>query len=103
MCGQTPCALASLSCALKAGAMMPSKLQFSEIASGYHADPSCSLSLRAEAYTDPAWFAVDQQEILRKSWQWVCHAEKVRSPGAYTTTEVAGYPIAVVRDQQGIL
>jgi len=82
---------------------MPSKLQFSEIGSGYHVDPACSFSPRAEAYTDPAWFAVEQQEILRKSWQWVCHAERVRASGSYTTTQVAGYPIAVVRDQQGVL
>ena len=82
---------------------MPSKLQFNEIESGYHADPASSFSLRSEAYTDPAWFAVDQQKILRKSWQWVCHAEKVRAPGSYTTTQVAAYPIAVVRDHQGVL
>src|SRR5215831_8683624 len=89
---------------LRVGAMsMPSKVQFGEIRSGYDPDPSRSLSLRAEAYTDPAWFAVDQQEILKKSWQWVCHAEKVRAPGTYTTTQVAGYPIAIVRDQQGTL
>jgi hypothetical protein len=49
---------------------MPSKMQFHTIRSGYHADPSRSLSLRAEAYTDPVWFAVDQQEILSTSWQW---------------------------------
>lgn len=82
---------------------MPSKAQLSEIGSGHHADPSYSLSLRAEAYTDPAWFAADQQEILRKSWQWVCHAEKVRAPGTYTTTQIADYPIAIVRDHKGVL
>lgn len=82
---------------------MPSKAQLSEIGSGHHADPSYSLSLRAEAYTDPAWFAADQQEILRKSWQWVCHAEKVRAPGTYTTTQIADYPIAIVRDHKRVL
>jgi carnitine monooxygenase subunit len=82
---------------------MPSKQQFEAIRSGYDADPSRSHSLRAEAYTDPAWFSADQQEILCKSWQWVCHAEKVRAPGTYTTTQIAGQPVAVVRDEQGIL
>src|SRR5215472_16766837 len=89
---------------LRVGAMsMPSKVQFGEIRSGYDPDPSRSLSLRAEAYTDPAWFAVDQQEILKKSWQWVCHAEKVRAPGTYTTTQLAGIPSAIIRDEQGVL
>lgn len=81
---------------------MPSKQQFEAIRSGYHADPSRSLSLRAEAYTDPAWFAVDQQEIVSLSWQWICHAEKVRTAGTYTTAEIAGNPIAIVRDEQGV-
>jgi carnitine monooxygenase subunit len=82
---------------------MPSKEQFGAIRSGYDADASRSHSLRAEAYIDPAWFGVDQREILAKSWQWVCHAEKVRAPGTYTTTQVAGHPVAVIRDEQGVL
>ncbi len=83
--------------------MLPSELQFEEIGSGYSPDPQSSFSLRSEAYTDPAWFAVDQEEIIRKSWQWVCHAEKVRRPGTYTTTQVGGHPVAIVRDEQGVL
>jgi phenylpropionate dioxygenase-like ring-hydroxylating dioxygenase large terminal subunit len=59
--------------------------------------------LRAEAYTRPEWFPVDQMQIIRKSWQWICHAEKVRSPGSYTTSQVGGCPIAVVRDELGVL
>jgi choline monooxygenase len=82
---------------------VPSKAQFDSIRSGYHPDPSRSFSLRAQAYTDPAWFNIDQREILAKSWQWVCHAEKVRSSGTFATTRVAGHPIAVIRDEQGVL
>jgi carnitine monooxygenase subunit len=82
---------------------MPSSQQFNAIRKGYDADPARSHSLRAEAYIDPAWFSADQQEILCKSWQWVCHAEKVRAPGTYTTTQIAGRPVAVVRDEQGVL
>ena len=70
---------------------MPSKVQFDAIRSGYHPDPSRSHSLRAEAYTDPAWFNVDQKEILAKSWQWVCHSEKVRGPPQrYAPTRFGG-------------
>jgi len=81
----------------------PTRHQFSAIGSGYHADPSQSLSLNAEAYTDPRWFEVDRDGIIAKTWQWVCHVEKVRSPGAYVTVEIAGKPIAVVRDKEGVL
>ncbi|WP_437881188.1 aromatic ring-hydroxylating oxygenase subunit alpha [Pseudomonas sp. LRF_L74] len=77
--------------------------QFEAIQKGYHHDPLVSQSLRAEAYTDPQWFKLDQQQIIAKSWQWVCHVEKVRDPGTYTTADIAGHPIAVVRDQDGSL
>jgi hypothetical protein len=49
----------------------PTKQQFAAIKSGYHSDPSQSLSLRAEAYTDPQWYKIDLQEIISRTWQWV--------------------------------
>ena len=82
---------------------LPSKKEFETIHSGFDADPSRSLSLRKEAYTDPAWHRVDQDGIIAKSWQWVCHVEKLREPGAFVTTEIAGQPIAIVRDREGSL
>ncbi|MGI9483357.1 MAG: aromatic ring-hydroxylating oxygenase subunit alpha [Hyphomicrobiales bacterium] len=82
---------------------MPSKVEFKSIQSGYHADPSKSLSLRAEAYTEPEWHRVDLEHIISKTWQWVCHVEKVREPGSYVTIEIAGKPIVIVRDQDGTL
>lgn len=82
---------------------LPSKKQFTEIANGYSEKASASQSLRAEAYTDPAWYQVDLREIISRTWQWVCHVEKLREPGSYTTIEIAGQPIAVVRDRDGVL
>ncbi|MBB4863112.1 choline monooxygenase [Pseudomonas nitritireducens] len=80
-----------------------SKDQLQSIARGYHPDPLLSQSLRKEAYVEPQWFGLDEQQIIARSWQWVCHVEKVREPGSYTTCEIAGNPIAVVRDQDGQL
>ena len=77
--------------------------QFESIKQGYDPDPLLSQSLRADAYVQPEWFRLDQQAIIGKSWQWVCHVEKVREPGSYTTVDIAGQPIAVVRDQEGVL
>jgi len=48
---------------------------------------------------NPVWFNVDQQQIVSHSWQWICHAEKVRIPGTCTTTQVAGHPVAIVREE----
>ncbi|MEM7188567.1 MAG: ring-hydroxylating oxygenase subunit alpha [Pseudomonadota bacterium] len=70
---------------------------------GYHPDPSRSLSLAAEAYTERQWFDHDLRSIFARTWQWVCHVEKVRIPGSFLTVEIAGRPIAVVRDRDGVL
>ena len=73
------------------------------IRTGFDVNPARSLSLRAEAYTDLKWFAYEQSAIFAKHWIWVCHVEKVRANGAYTTAVVAGRPVAIVRDQAGQL
>ncbi|MFC4063371.1 aromatic ring-hydroxylating oxygenase subunit alpha [Actinoplanes subglobosus] len=74
-----------------------------DIGSGYDPDPARSMSLRAAAYVDPRWLDVDQKAIFARTWQWVCHVEKLRAPGSYVATTVAGAPIAVVRDRSGRL
>ena len=73
------------------------------IAEGYSPDPAASHSLRAEAYTDAHWADVEREAIFKRSWQWVCHGEKLREPGAYVAIEVAGQPVCVLQDQEGRL
>ncbi|MEM9716779.1 MAG: ring-hydroxylating oxygenase subunit alpha [Pseudomonadota bacterium] len=81
----------------------PDQRAFDTIKAGFDPDPSRALSLRKEAYIGADWYEVDRAGLLAKSWQWVCHVEKVRTPGAYVATEIAGHPIAVVRDRDGVL
>ena len=73
------------------------------IASGHDVDPARSLSLRAEAYTEPEWAEVDLRAIFARTWQWICHVEQLREPGSYVAATVAGMPIAVVRGRDGEL
>ena len=73
------------------------------ISAGYHPLPEHSHSLRAEAYTDPMWDVADREAIFARTWQWVCHVEKVRDPGSYLAVEVAGQPIVIVRGSSGEL
>ncbi len=82
---------------------LPSKSEFAAIREGYSPNPSRSLSLRAEAYVDPRWYRVDLDQIFARTWQWVCHGEKVREPGSYVTIDIASRPVAVVRDRDGAL
>ena len=83
--------------------MIPHSLtqqDYQRIADGYDQNPAAAMSLKAEAYTDPAWFALEQNAIFAKSWQWVCHVEKVRDPGQYVTATIAGRSIVVLRDRE---
>jgi len=73
------------------------------ISQGWDPDPSRSLSLHADAYTRPEWFEADQREIIGRSWQWLCHGEKLRAPGAYVADDIAGQPIVAVRGADGAL
>ncbi len=73
------------------------------IRQGYDPNPAASFSLNAEAYTRQCWYDVDVTAIIGKSWQWVCHAEKLRRKASYLTTEVAGNPVVIIRDKQNQL
>ena len=82
---------------------IPSTSDFKNIAVGYSTNPNDTFSLKADAYTDDKWFNIDQKEIIAKSWQWVCHVEKLQEAGSYTTIDIAGHPIAIVRNKDGEL
>ncbi len=73
------------------------------IAAGWHPNPGRSFSLHADAYTEQQWFDTDQQQIIARSWQWLCHGEKLREPGSYVTDEIAGMPVMAVRAADGVL
>ncbi len=81
----------------------PSHDDFTRISEGFSPEPSRSHSLKAEAYTDPQWMEVERAAIFGCTWQWVCHVEKLREPGAFVTVEIAGQPICIVRDREASL
>ncbi len=74
-----------------------------EIARGWHPDPRKSLSLNAAAYCDQHWYAVEQRQVFARSWQWMCHVEKLSEPGSYVTDTVGGFPVCVIRSNDGRL
>ena len=80
---------------------VPSSLD--DITAGWTPHAGSSMSLHADAYTHPHWFDADQRSIIGASWQWICHGEKLRTPGSYVAEEVAGMPIVATRDRDGVL
>lgn len=73
------------------------------IGTGWHPDPSSSLSLHADAYTQPRWYRADEQQIIGRTWQWLCHVEQLRAPGSYVSDTIAGMPVVAVRGNDGEL
>jgi choline monooxygenase len=65
--------------------------------------PTPAMTAPIELYRDPAVFAQERASIFAKSWQFLgLEADLVR-PGDYLAEPVAGYPVLVIRDEQGML
>jgi phenylpropionate dioxygenase-like ring-hydroxylating dioxygenase large terminal subunit len=74
------------------------KKQLAELKQGYDPVASRSWSLNTKAYIDAQFFPVEKQAIFHKTWQFVCHIEKLRAPGQYLTIVIYGQSIVVLRD-----
>ena len=70
---------------------------------GYDSNPARSHSLSSEIYVDEKWHAVDQETIIKRTWQWVCHIEKLRDAGSFVTADIAGQPICIIRNKDKTL
>ena len=81
----------------------PTPADLDAIGAAWQPDPHASSTLGADAYTDPAWLDLELDAIFSRSWQWVCHVEQLREPGAYVTAQVAGHPVAITRAADGEL
>ena len=57
-------------------------------------------TLPVELYYDPALYELEQQAIFRPMWHYVGVEQQLAKVGDYVTTEVAGIPIVVVRDEE---
>ena len=77
--------------------------QLEVVRSGFDSQPQRSSSINKICYIDPHFLDVERVHIFQKSWQFVCHEEKLRDPGSYVTVDVQGQSIIAVRTDQGDL
>jgi choline monooxygenase len=54
-------------------------------------------------YTDPELEAAERRAVFGDSWQLAARAEQLSAPGSFVTTNIAGEPILLVRDEQHVL
>lgn len=54
-------------------------------------------------FTSPDLFRREQEQILAKVWQFVCHESEAAEPGDFRRVSIAGKPLIIVRGQDGQL
>ena len=72
-------------------------------ANGFDEIASRSSSINKVCYTSPDYLAVEREQIFKRSWQFVCHEEKLSEVGSYVTTSIQGQSIFVTRNENGEL
>lgn len=86
---------------------MPSLLSaadYQRLSQGFDFDrPARSHSIHADCYRQPKFLRVEQAQVFHKSWQFLCHEEKLREPGSYVAADVQGQSIFACRDGSGEL
>lgn len=58
-------------------------------------------TLPASAYRDPALYERERKQIFARNWSLFSWSERVREPGDYVSGVSAGYPIFVIRGDDG--
>jgi choline monooxygenase len=70
-------------------------------------DVTCPLerarTIPSNWYFDPEIYAAECRQVFGGCWQAVGRTDQVARPGTFLTTELAGEPILVLRDAEGVL
>ncbi len=61
------------------------------------ADPDAGFGLPAWTYSDPEFFTIEMERVIRPSWQVVCHESDVAKAGDWHTLDYAGESVVVIR------
>jgi carnitine monooxygenase subunit len=65
--------------------------------------PERSLSLPPSFYHEQRFFDLERDEIFYKSWQFLCHGEKLRERGSYVSGNILGRSVFAVRGQDEVV
>ncbi len=65
--------------------------------------PEQSLSLPPSCYYEQRFLDIERNEIFFKSWQFLCHGEKLREPGHYVTGTILGRAVFAVHGHDEVV
>jgi phenylpropionate dioxygenase-like ring-hydroxylating dioxygenase large terminal subunit len=57
--------------------------------------------LPGKRYTDPAFYALERQQLWRKSWLFAGHLDEIPEPGCYKLFDSALQPVVILHAQSG--
>jgi carnitine monooxygenase subunit len=65
--------------------------------------PEQSLSLPPSCYYEARFLEIERDEIFYKSWQFLCHGERLREPGSLVSGNILGRSVFAARGQDGVV
>lgn len=65
--------------------------------------PERSLSLPPSCYYEQRFLDIERNEIFFKSWQFLCHSERLREAGCYVSGNILGRSVIAVRGQDEVV
>jgi phenylpropionate dioxygenase-like ring-hydroxylating dioxygenase large terminal subunit len=54
-------------------------------------------------YTDPRFFKLEQEQLLRKTWLLAAHLDELAAPGDFLCWDNAGQPVVLVHAEDGVI
>ena len=60
-------------------------------------------TLPSSWYRDPRRYERERQVIFRRNWMLLSWSARMREPGDYVTTNIAGFPVFAIRDENGVV
>ncbi|MFI1169770.1 aromatic ring-hydroxylating dioxygenase subunit alpha [Streptomyces sp. NPDC020801] len=71
--------------------------------SRYLDDAPPAISLPPAAFSSPELYELERTRIFGRSWVLVAHRDQLAEPGDYLSLDMAGEPVLITRDRQGVL
>lgn len=62
-----------------------------------------AMAMPKSVYTSEAFLAAEIENVFKREWFCVGRTDALKEPGDYTTLDLAGQPIMVIRDRDGAL
>ena len=59
--------------------------------------------LPAGRYSDPAFFELEREALLRRAWTWAAHVDELPAVGSWVVSRRTGVPILVIRGEDGTI